>query len=118
MGVQLDEGMEELVEVLPASPASDVFMVRCRGQPATGAEPALQRRPRRDPPCGGIVIQGAARKAPTSGGIVTHLAVNARTRHAVCTRGWDQSTTTGSSESTASCGIVATWQQRPKGAMR
>ena len=35
-----NEGGEELVEVLPASPASDVLMVRRCGDPATGAEPA------------------------------------------------------------------------------
>ena len=45
------------------------------------------------------MIHGAARKAPASGGIGIHLTVAARTGHATCSRGGDQSTRTESSES-------------------
>jgi hypothetical protein len=60
---------------------------------------ALQRRPRRDPPRGGIVIRGAARTAPASGGIVIHRAYADRSRHVMCSRLCDQSKEGGSIES-------------------
>src|ERR1019366_2586341 len=60
---------------------------------------ALQRRPRRDPPRGGIVIRGAARTAPASGGIVIHRAYADRSRHVMCSRLVDQSKEGGSIES-------------------